>query len=564
MVYCTVYPQSAEAFFAAAERVDARMIAGKAMLDRNAPKALLDTAQTGYDDSKALIERWRGRGRLDYAVTPRFAITSTPAQLEAAGALLKEFPGVYMQSHVDENKDEIEFARQLFPEARDYLDVYGRAGLLGPRSVFGHCIHMTGDEVAAMAETRVGRRLLPDLEPVPRLGPVRPGAARGAPASGSGSRPTSAAAPAIRCCGRRPRATRSCSSAASPGRRPRRFYQMTLGNARALSLDHAIGSIAVGKDADLVVLDSRATPAMAHRMETIEGDLDEELFVLVTLGDDRAVTADLRGRRAAQGLSLQGFAPPGSDRRHKAGRISARRGGSWATPDTSFWLGEASSWPGSQKRQLGQGGKRFRPCSFHQGGAVDFNGPLADSEIQGDRLVRLSPEDSVHNFTLSWRKPGKPCGGRFLEFQHLRGIFRQFEGAVDARDQRSAGDRLFDKIEGACPDRLDRDRHIAVSRDHDCRKTMTVCIELLEQPQPAQSRQIRVDQQEHGRPRTIGRQKRLGACIGFHDAPIVFKHGLYRLANRTIIVDDDEFLNRADRRARSQNGSGQGRPRRAP
>jgi len=159
LVYCTVYPQSAEAFFAAAERVDARMIAGKAMLDRNAPKALLDTVQTSYDDSKALIEKWRGRGRLDYAVTPRFAITSTPAQLDAAGALMKEFPGVYMQSHVDENTDEIEFVRQLFPEAKNYLDVYRRAGLLGPRSVFGHCIHMTEDEVLDRIEQLVQQRL---------------------------------------------------------------------------------------------------------------------------------------------------------------------------------------------------------------------------------------------------------------------------------------------------------------------------------------------------------------------------------------------------------------------
>jgi guanine deaminase len=288
MVYCTVYPQSAEAFFAAAERVDARMIAGKAMLDRNAPKGLLDTAQTSYDDSKALIERWRGRGRLDYAVTPRFAITSTPAQLDAAGALLKEFPGVYMQSHVDENKDEIEFARQLFPEARNYLDVYGRAGLLGPRSVFGHCIHMSDDEVSAMAGTGSVAAFCPtsnlflgsglfDRARMSGAG-VRIGLATdiGGGTSYSMLRTAAEGYKVLQLGGQSWPAVEA-------------FYQMTLGNARALSLDHAIGSIAVGKDADLVVLDSRATPAMAHRMETIEGDLDKELFVLVTLGDDRAV-----------------------------------------------------------------------------------------------------------------------------------------------------------------------------------------------------------------------------------------------------------------------------------
>jgi guanine deaminase len=288
LVYCTVYPQSAEAFFAAAERVNARMIAGKAMLDRNAPKGLLDTAETSYHDSKALIERWRGRGRLDYAVTPRFAITSTPGQLEAAGALLKEFPGVYMQSHVDENTDEIEFVRQLFPEARNYLDVYARAGLLGPRSVFGHCIHMTEAEVAAMAETRSVAAFCPtsnlflgsglfDRKRLAGAG-VRIGLATdvGGGTSYSMLRTAAEGYKVLQLNGQ------SWPAAAA-------FYQMTLGNARALGLDHAVGSIEAGKDADLVVLDSRATPAMAHRMERVDGDLDQELFVLVTLGDDRAV-----------------------------------------------------------------------------------------------------------------------------------------------------------------------------------------------------------------------------------------------------------------------------------
>ncbi len=288
LVYCTVYPQSADAFFEAAERVNARMIAGKAMLDRNAPKALLDDVQTSYDDSKALIARWRGRGRLDYAVTPRFAITSTPAQLEAAGALVKEFPGVYMQSHVNENTDEIEFALRLFPQALNYLDVYGRAGLLGPRSVFGHCIHMHDDELAAMAETGSVAAFCPtsnlflgsglfDRARLAGAG-VRIGLATdvGAGTSYSMLRTAAEGYKALQLNGQ------SWPANAA-------LYQMTLGNARALSLDHAIGSIEVGKEADLVVLDSRATPAMAHRMETIDGDLDKELFVLIMLGDDRAV-----------------------------------------------------------------------------------------------------------------------------------------------------------------------------------------------------------------------------------------------------------------------------------
>ncbi|HXZ16481.1 MAG TPA: guanine deaminase, partial [Roseiarcus sp.] len=287
LVYCTVYPQSADAFFAAASHVGARMIAGKAMLDRNAPKALTDDVQSSYDDSKALIERWRGRGRLDYAVTPRFAVTSTEAQLEAAGALLKEFPGVFMQSHVDENTDEIEFVRQLFPQAKNYLDVYARAGLLGPRSVFGHCIHMTEDEVAAMAESGSVAAFCPtsnlflgsglfDRARLEGAG-VRIGLATdvGGGTSYSMLRTAAEGYKVLQLNGQ------SWPAASA-------FYQMTLGNARALGLDRAIGSIEVGKDADLVVLDARATPAMAHRMERVD-DLDKELFLLITLGDDRAV-----------------------------------------------------------------------------------------------------------------------------------------------------------------------------------------------------------------------------------------------------------------------------------
>ena len=154
MVYCTVHPSSVDAFFAAAEERGARMIAGKVMMDRDAPEALMDTAQRGYDESKALIERWRGRGRLDYAITPRFAVTSTQAQLEAAGALAREFPHCYVQTHANENKAEIARVAALFPEAQSYIDVYARAGLLGPRSVFGHCIHLQESEVAALAESR--------------------------------------------------------------------------------------------------------------------------------------------------------------------------------------------------------------------------------------------------------------------------------------------------------------------------------------------------------------------------------------------------------------------------
>jgi guanine deaminase len=288
MVYCTVHPQSVEAFFTEAERRGARMIAGKVMMDRDAPAALTDTAQRGYDESKALIERWRGRGRLDYAITPRFAVTSTQAQLEAAGALKREFPQAYVQTHLDENHAEIKLVAKLFPEARSYLDVYDGAGLLGPRSVFGHCIHLQDAEVAAMAASRSVAAFCPtsnlflgsglfDMARLVKAGiPVALATDVGGGTSYSMLRTAAEGYKVLQL-------NRQSWPAAHA------FYRMTLGNARALSLDDRIGSIEAGKEADLVVLDSRATPAMAHRMETAKGDLDAELFALITMGDDRAV-----------------------------------------------------------------------------------------------------------------------------------------------------------------------------------------------------------------------------------------------------------------------------------
>ena len=288
MVYCTVHPQSVDAFFDAAEQHGARMIAGKVMMDRDAPAALMDTAQRGYDESKALIERWRGCGRLSYAITPRFAVTSTQAQLDAAGALAREFPHCYVQTHANENKAEIARVAALFPEAESYLDVYARAGLLGPLSVLGHCIHLQDSEVAALAESRSVAAFCPtsnlflgsglfDQARLARAG-VRIALATDVGGGTSYSM--------LRTAAEGYKVLQLNRQSWSP---LEAFYQMTRGNARALSLDDRIGSIEAGKEADLIALDSRATPALAHRMETAGGDLEVELFALLTLGDDRAV-----------------------------------------------------------------------------------------------------------------------------------------------------------------------------------------------------------------------------------------------------------------------------------
>jgi guanine deaminase len=264
------------------------MIAGKTMMDRDAPEKLLDSAQQGYDESKALIERWRGRGRLDYAVTPRFAVTSTKAQLEAAGALAKEFPEAYVQSHLNENHAEIKLVAKLFPGAQSYLDVYDRAGLLCPRSIFGHCIHMTDGEVARMAESGSVAAFCPTSNLF-----LGSGLFDQARLAGAGVRIALATDVGGGTSYSMLRTAAEGYKVLQLNRLPwpplHAFYRMTLGNARALGLDDRIGSVEPGKEADLVVLDSRATPAMAHRMESAKGDLAVELFALITMGDDRAV-----------------------------------------------------------------------------------------------------------------------------------------------------------------------------------------------------------------------------------------------------------------------------------
>ena len=186
VVYCSVHAELAEAFFAESHKRNTRMIAGKVMMDRGAPPGLLDTAQRGYDETKALIGRWHGQRRQLYAISPRFALTSTEAQLEASGALVREHPDCYVQTHLAENHDEIATARRLYPAAASYTDIYDRYGLLGPRSLFGHCIHLDEPELERLVGHSLDRRLLPDLEPVHRQRPVRSGDDAESQAAGAG------------------------------------------------------------------------------------------------------------------------------------------------------------------------------------------------------------------------------------------------------------------------------------------------------------------------------------------------------------------------------------------
>jgi guanine deaminase len=287
LAYCSAHPNSADALFAAASRRGMAIIAGTAIMNRNGPAGLLEPARDAIAASRRLIHRWHLNGRLRYAVTPRFAITSTDEQLAAAGALLEEFPTALMQTHLAENHEEIATVRRLFPNDPSYTAVYARFGLLGPRSLMGHCIHLDDDEIALLADSQsvavfcptsnlfIGSGLF-NYRRLAKAG-VRIALATdvGGGTSYSMLRTGAEAYKVMQLQGQTLPALVA-------------FDLMTRGNAVALGLENEIGAIAHGHFADLVVLDARATPAMAHRME-VARDLEDELFVLLTMGDDRAV-----------------------------------------------------------------------------------------------------------------------------------------------------------------------------------------------------------------------------------------------------------------------------------
>jgi len=297
-VFCTIHPQSVDALFEAAAKLDLRMIAGKVLMDRNAPEKLRDSAQAGYDESKALIAKWHGRGRLAYAVTPRFAASSTPAQMEAAGALWRESPGTYLQSHVSENRREVAWVKELYPERKGYLDVYDHYGQLGPRAIYGHGIWLTEAELARCHETGTAIAHCPTSNFFLGSGclnlgvtsrkerPVRVGLATDLGGGTSFS--------ILRTMGEAYKAAQLAGYSLAAGHA---YYLATRGAAHALYLDDRIGSIAPGMEADLVVLDLESTPVIRYRMKHV-ADLQEALFVQMTLGDDRAVRATyVAGRR---------------------------------------------------------------------------------------------------------------------------------------------------------------------------------------------------------------------------------------------------------------------------
>lgn len=296
LVFAAVFPESVEAFFEAALARNLRMISGKVLMDRHAPDYLRDTPQTGYAQSKALIEKWHGRGRLAYAVTPRFAATSTEAQLKAAAQLLDEFPDLYLHTHLSENVNEVAWIRELFPQYDGYLDVYDQTGLVRERSVFAHGVQITEAEFRRLSEAKAAISFCPTSNLFLGSGLFRLDRAKSAASPVKVGLGTDVGAGTsfslLQTANEAYKVAQLRRQALSPFQA---LFLATLGGAQALCLEDKIGSFNPGNEADIILLNPRATPLLALRNQApITADLAtvaDALFSLLIMGDDRAVAA---------------------------------------------------------------------------------------------------------------------------------------------------------------------------------------------------------------------------------------------------------------------------------
>jgi len=289
MVYCTVHPESVDAFFGAAEARNLRMAAGKVMMDRHCPGFLQDTAETGARESEELIHRWHNKGRNMYALTPRFAPTSTEDQMQMCGELARAYPDTYVQTHVAENTDEVAWVKSLFPDARSYLDVYDKYGLLRERSMYAHCIWLDDEDRARMAATGAAVSMcatsnlflgsgLFDFAAADRQHVALSLATDvGGGTSFSMLQTMNETYKVARMGGIYLPALRM-------------FYMATLGGARSMQLEGTVGNFTPGAEADFIVVDPKATPLLERRTTRCDS-LEELLFALALLGDDRAIAA---------------------------------------------------------------------------------------------------------------------------------------------------------------------------------------------------------------------------------------------------------------------------------
>lgn len=298
LVFGTVHAGSVDAFFEQAQKRNLRMIAGKVLMDRNCPEFLRDTPESGYRESSALLEKWDGQGRLNYAITPRFAATSSEAQLELTGKLAREHPDAFIQSHVAENLKEVEWVRELFPDARSYLDVYDRYGLLRERAVYAHCIHLDETDRRRMAATGAVAAACPTSNLFLGSGLFDFGAAietgmRVALATDVGGGTSFSM---LRTMSEAYKVAQMRGHRLTPWRA---FYLATLGGAQALKLDDRIGNFEPGKEADFLVLRMDSTPLIARRMKTARTPA-EKIFALMMLSDDREIGATyIMGKRVS-------------------------------------------------------------------------------------------------------------------------------------------------------------------------------------------------------------------------------------------------------------------------
>jgi len=296
LVMTTIFPQSVDVLFEEAQRRNMRVIAGQVLMNRNAPAFLLNDAKTAYEQNRELIHKWHGNGRLLYAVTPRFAITSTEEELRLVGKLKDEFPDIYVHTHLAENVKEVELTAELFPSSKDYLNVYEQFGLVGSRSVFAHCVQLDKSGFERLSQAGAAIAFCPTSNLFLGSGlfnlglakspthPVKVGLATdvGGGTSLSLLQTMSDAYKVVQLQGQSLSAFKA-------------FYLATLGSAQALSLDDKLGNFEVGKEADFVVLDMQATELMALRnavaaAESLD-ELAEKVFAMMILGDDRVVQA---------------------------------------------------------------------------------------------------------------------------------------------------------------------------------------------------------------------------------------------------------------------------------
>lgn len=286
--FCSSHPQSVDAYAGEALRRGMRVYGGKTCMDRGAPVPLCDTPQRAFDESSDLIATWHGRDRFGYVITPRFAITSSAEQLEALGALAAAYPEMLIQTHLSENAEEIRQTLALFPDAKDYLDVYDRFGLVRRGALFGHAIHLEDREVAHLAATQAVAVHCPTSNLFLGSGlfdiaKLQAHGCRVAIATDIGGGTNWSLLRTM------DEAFKIAQLHAKGGLDPMKsFWLATLGNAQALDAQGSIGTLDVGTEADVVVLDPKASPAMRARYARVE-TLAEELFLLQTLGDDRAV-----------------------------------------------------------------------------------------------------------------------------------------------------------------------------------------------------------------------------------------------------------------------------------